>query len=112
MLTHRRVCLQPARHSTTFKSPFEVVYGFNPLSPLDILSVPHQELTNMNASARAEFMKIMHNDTRLTIERKVQRHTDKVNFTKKPTVFITDDLVWVNLRKDHFSKECKFKLLP
>lgn len=57
-------------------------------------------------------MKIMHNDTRLTIERKVQRHTDKVNFTKKPTVFITGDLVWVNLRKDHFSKECKFKLLP
>ena len=32
-----------ARHSTTGKSPFEVVYGFNPLSPLDILPLPLQE---------------------------------------------------------------------
>ena len=29
-----------ARHSTTGKSPFEVVYVFNPLSPLDILPLP------------------------------------------------------------------------
>ena len=31
-----------ARHSTTGKSPFEVVYEFNPLSPLDILPLPLQ----------------------------------------------------------------------
>ena len=30
-----------AIHSTTDKSPFEVVYGFNPLSPLDILPLHH-----------------------------------------------------------------------
>ena len=32
-----------ARHSTTGKSPLEVVYGFNPLSPLDILPLPLHE---------------------------------------------------------------------
>ena len=40
-----------ARHSTTGKSPFEAVYGFNPLSPLDILPLPLQERINMDASA-------------------------------------------------------------
>ena len=40
-----------ARHSTTSKSPFEVVYGFNPLSPLDILPLPLQKRINMDASA-------------------------------------------------------------
>ena len=39
-----------ARHSTTGKSPFEVVYDFNPFSPLDILPLPLQERINMDAS--------------------------------------------------------------
>ena len=57
-----------ARHLTIDKSPFEVVYGFNPLSPLDILPLPLQERTNMDASARASYIKKMHEDTRHTIE--------------------------------------------
>ena len=61
-----------ARHSMTSKSPFEVVYGFNPLSPLDILPLPLQECTNLDASARAIYLKKMHEDTRHTIERQVQ----------------------------------------
>ena len=61
-----------ARHSTTGKSPFEVVYGFNPLSPLDILPLPLQERTNMDVSARASYIKKMHEDTRHTIECQVQ----------------------------------------
>ena len=61
-----------ARHSTTGKSPFEVVYGFNPLSPLDILPLPLQERANMDASARATYLKKMHEETRHTIERQVQ----------------------------------------
>ena len=46
-----------AGHSTTGKSPFEVVYGFNPLSPLDILPLLLQERANMDASARATHIK-------------------------------------------------------
>ena len=61
-----------ARHSTTDKSPFEVVYGFNPLSSFDILPLPLQERTNLDASARASYIKKMHEDTRNTIERQVQ----------------------------------------
>ena len=61
-----------ARHSTTGKSPFVVVYGFNPLTPLDILPLPLQESTNMDARARVNYLKKMHEDTRHTIEREVQ----------------------------------------
>ena len=61
-----------ARHSTTGKSPFEVVYGFNPLLPLDILPLPLQERTNLDASARASYIKKMHEDTRHTIQCQVQ----------------------------------------
>ena len=60
------------RHSTTGKSPFEVVYDFNPLSPLDILPLPLHERTNMDVSAQVTHLKKMHEDTRHTIELQVQ----------------------------------------
>ena len=60
-----------ARHSTTGKSLFEVVYGFNPLSPLDILPLPLQERINMDASAHVNHRKKVHEYTRHTIERQV-----------------------------------------
>ena len=110
--THRRVRLQSARHSTTGKSPFEVVYGFNPLSPLDILPLPLQERANMDASARAAYLKKMHEETRSTIEGQVQRLTAKLNINKSPMVFQPGDQVWIHLRKDRFPKEHKYKLLP
>ena len=61
-----------ARHSTTGKFPFEVVYGFNHFSPLDILPLPLQERINLDACARATHLKKVHEDTRQTIERQVQ----------------------------------------
>ena len=61
-----------ARHSTTGKSPFEVVYRFNPLSPLDILPLPLQERINLHASACVTHLKKVHEDTRHTIQRGFQ----------------------------------------
>ena len=101
-----------ASHSTTGKSPFEVVYVFNPLSPLDILPLPLQERVNMDASARASYIKRMHEDTRSTMERQVERVTNKRNVNKCPMVFTPGDLVRLHLRKDRFPTERKLKLLP
>ena len=82
-----------ARHSTTDKSPFEVVYGFNPLSPLDILPLPLQKRINMDASARVNHLKKVHEDTRHTIECQVQRLATKLNTNKHPMVFNPEDLM-------------------
>ena len=54
----------------------------------------------------------MHEDTRHTIERQVQRLATKLNINKQPMVFNIGDLVWLHLRKDRFPNECKSKLLP
>ena len=101
-----------ARHSTTGKSPFEVVYGFNPLSPLDILPLPLQERTNLYASARASYIKKMHEDTRNIIEHQVHRLATKLNVNQRPMIFNIGDLVWLHLRKDRFPQERKSKLRP
>jgi len=90
------------RHSTTGKSPFEVVYDFNPSSPLDILPLPLQERINMDGSARASYLKKLHEDTRHTIERQVQQLATKLNINKQPMIFNIGDLVCLHLHKDRF----------
>jgi hypothetical protein len=36
-------------HSTTKVSPFQVVYGFNPRAPIDLLPLPTAEWIHLNA---------------------------------------------------------------
>ena len=66
----------------------------------------------MDASARVNYLKKMHEDTRHTLERHVQRLATKLNINKHPMVFNIGDLVWLHLRKDRFPTERKSKLLP
>ncbi|KAF7835011.1 putative gag-pol polyprotein [Senna tora] len=49
-----------AVHSSTSFSPFEIVYGFNPLSPLDMLPLPSSEQTNLDGMKKAEFVQGLH----------------------------------------------------
>jgi hypothetical protein len=46
-----------AVHSTTNFCPFEVVCGFKPHTPLDLLPLPLQEQINLDATKRSEFIK-------------------------------------------------------
>ena len=71
-----------------------------------------QERTNMDASARVNYLKKMHEDTRHTIERQVQRLATKLNVNKQHMIFNIGDLVWLHLRKDRFPNERMSKLLP
>jgi len=57
-------------------------------------------------------LKKVHEDTRHTIERKVQRLATKLNINKQPMVFNIGDLVWLHLRKERFPQEHKSKLRP
>jgi hypothetical protein len=47
-----------AEHSTTKQSPFEVVYGFDPPTAVDLLLLPLHESVNMDIAKRADYMKI------------------------------------------------------
>ena len=62
-LPHVEFSYNRAVHSTTQMCPFEVVYGLKPITPLDLLPLPLQECTNMEASKRAEYVKSIHMKT-------------------------------------------------
>jgi hypothetical protein len=50
-------------------SPFQVVYGFNPHAPIDLLPLPPSETTCFDASQQSEFIHKMHETTELNIEK-------------------------------------------
>jgi hypothetical protein len=96
----RQFTYNRAEHSVTKQSPFEIVYGFNPPTALDLLPLPLHERVNMDITKRADFMKNLHEDTRKTIEAHVTRHITKINKSKTPRIFEVGDLVWIHLSKD------------
>ena len=44
------------------------MYGFNPLTPLDLTPLPISELVNLDGKSKAEFVKQLHEKVRLDIE--------------------------------------------
>ncbi|KAF7815025.1 Transposon Ty3-I Gag-Pol polyprotein [Senna tora] len=59
-LPHIEFAYNRVVHSSTSFSPFEIVYGFNPLTPLDMLPLPSSEQTNLDGKKKAEFVQGLH----------------------------------------------------
>ena len=70
LLTYVEFAYNWTFHSSTGKTPFEVVYGFNPLTPLDLLPLPTNDFANLDGKRKADMMKKIHEQTRLAIEKK------------------------------------------
>ena len=76
-----------AVHSTTNLCPFETVYGFKPIAPIDLLPLPLQERTNMEASKCAAYVKKIHEKTKETIELKATHKAANMNKHRKEVLF-------------------------
>ncbi|KAK1619622.1 hypothetical protein QYE76_025139 [Lolium multiflorum] len=111
-LPHVEFSYNRAVHSTTELCPFEVVYGFKPITPLDLLPLPIHERVNMEASKRADYVKKIHEKTKELIEKKGKSNATRMNKKRKEMLFKPGDLVWVHFRKDRFPKLRKSKLKP
>jgi hypothetical protein len=109
---HVEFAYSRAVHSTTKLSPFEIVYGFNPTSPIDLLPLPMRERVNFDTSKRAEFIKKLHDQARTNIEKMTKLYEKRANKGRKKVLFEQGDLVWVHLRKDRFPDQRKSKLQP
>jgi hypothetical protein len=68
-LPHIEFAYNRSLHSTTKMCPFQIVYGFLPRAPIDLLPLPASENLNFDASKSAELMLKLHETTKMNIER-------------------------------------------
>ena len=57
-------------HSTTDHSPFEIVYGFNPLTPLDLIPLSIDKRVSFDGSQKTQVVKDLHAKIRQQIEKR------------------------------------------
>ncbi|RDY09356.1 hypothetical protein CR513_06273, partial [Mucuna pruriens] len=71
-LTHIEFAYNKIVSTTTSHSPFKLVYGFNPLTPLGLLPLPNvASRQNKDEFSKAQFVKKLYERTRSHIEKKV-----------------------------------------
>ena len=89
-------------HSTTSCSPFEVVYGFNPLTRLDLLPIPNISVFNhKEGEAKADYVKKLHERVKAQIENRNESYAKQANKRCKKVDFQPGDWVWVHMRKEN-----------
>ena len=99
-------------HSTIDHSPFEIVYGFNPLTPLDLIPLPVDERVSFDGNQKAQVVKDLHAKIRQQIEKKNEQYANKANRGRKLVRFEPGDWVWVHMRKERFPERRRSKLMP
>ena len=97
-------------HSSIGFSPFEIVYDFNPLTVLDLMSLPLSDLVSLDSESKAEKVKAIHMKAHELIEKKSKLAAQRVNKGQKQVVFEPGDWVWVHLKKEQFPTQWKSKL--
>lgn len=92
-LPHAEFAYNYSFHSATKFSPFQIVYGFNPLSPLDLLPLPLHEKTNLDGKKKAKFVLKLHEQVKRNIELKTEKYQKQANKNQKELIFEPGDLV-------------------
>ncbi|KAF7835698.1 uncharacterized protein G2W53_010557 [Senna tora] len=67
-------------------SPFEIVYGFNPLIVLDLMPLPLSEIVSLDGKKKAEVVKAIHEKAREHIEKKNRIYAQKANKGQKQRI--------------------------
>ena len=96
-----------AIHSSTRYSPFELVYGFNPLTVLDLVSLPANEYLSLDGEKKAKLVKEMHEKAKERIEKRNKAYADSANKGRKDIQFRKGDWVSVHFRKERFPLQRK-----
>jgi hypothetical protein len=111
-LPHIEFAYNLSLHSTTKMSPFQIVHGFVPRAPIDLLPLPSLVQNNFDAIQRAELILKLHATTKDNIERMNVKYKIVGDRGRKHVVFEVGDLVWLHLHKDRFPDLHKSKLMP
>jgi hypothetical protein len=66
---------------------FEIVYGFNPLTPMDLIPFPIDERVSLDGNRKAQMVKTLHESVWQQIVKRNRVYATKANKGRKHVVF-------------------------
>ena len=113
-LPHIEFAYNRVVHNITNCSPFEIVYGLNPLTPLDLLPMPNISiLKHKDEQAKVDYVRKIHEHVKAQNEKKkVEGYSKQANKGRKKVICKFGVWVWVHMRKERFHEQRKSKLQP
>ncbi|KAA3487694.1 Transposon Ty3-I Gag-Pol polyprotein [Gossypium australe] len=85
-LPHIELAYNRLVHSATKHSPFEVVYGFNPLTPLDLIPLPSNQLVNVDDKWKAESKLLPRGDGPFQVLERINDNSYKLDLSGEYSV--------------------------
>jgi hypothetical protein len=77
-------------YSITDFSQFKVIYGFNPLTPLDLIHLPVDKRVSLDGNKNTQMVKALYENVRKHIEKKKNdQYASKINKGHKHVFFPT-----------------------
>ncbi|GJY90012.1 RNA-directed DNA polymerase [Tanacetum coccineum] len=101
-----------SNHSSTGRSPFFVVYGRNPFTPLDLAPMVGDGSVSPEGDERARQIQELHAQVREQIIKHNLQYQTRANKHRKQVLFDEGDLVWIHLRRARFPQGRFGKLHP
>jgi len=93
-------------------SPFQIVYGNNPQTPLDLVPICNPTKFSWEAEKRVKEIQELHAKVGEKIEKLNEQAKSFANKKRREAHFQPGDLVWVHLSKERFPSKRKSKLMP
>ncbi|XP_068466680.1 uncharacterized protein [Phaseolus vulgaris] len=99
--------------NTSNCDPFEILYGLNPLTPIDLFTIPNiSVLKHKDTQAKVDCVRKQHKKVEAQVQEKGEGYSKQVNKGRKKVIFEPGDWVWVHMRKERFPEQRKSKLQP
>ena len=74
--------------NTSNCDPFEILYGLNPLTPIDLLTMPNiSVLKHKDTHAKVDYVRKQHKKVEAQVEEKGECYSKQVNKERKKVIF-------------------------
>jgi len=102
VLPHAKFTFNNSVNRSTGCTPFEVVYGFRPNTPLDIISLPSPPRPSEAALDFSNYMRDVHEECKQRPTTHTSSYAAVANAKRKDQQFKIGDMVLVRLRPERF----------
>lgn len=110
VIPHATLAYNISKNCSTYKTPFEIVYGRSPSHILDHVPIPNIAKSSMEAEELSSHIREIQEKVRMNLEGAYDNYKRNVDAHRRHVEFQEGDLVMAYLRKERFPTSTYHKL--